>query len=70
MANIPLLKPVAAAKKLGITLEELDQLRIKKVAKLGSNYYEIRDVNRYMAKQRGSYKVSEHTQEDFRGDVV
>ena len=53
MFSIPrFLKPKQAARKLGVTLEELEELNIKKVAKLGPHYYEIRDINRYMAKQR------------------
>lgn len=58
MANIPrFLKPAAAAKHLGIELQTLEELAArgdgpKRISKLGNTYYEIRDLNHYLAKQR------------------
>lgn len=58
MTNIPrFLKPSAAEAHLGIPLQTLEELIArgdgpKRISKLGSTYYEIRDLNHYLEKQR------------------
>jgi len=49
------LRPPQAAKHLGISLEELNKLhQLKRVQKLDAVYFEIKDLNHYLRKQRAS----------------
>jgi hypothetical protein len=42
-----------AADALGVTLQELETMPLKKVNKLGSDRYQKKEVNYYMATLRG-----------------